>query len=476
MEIIPLLSKERKTMHYFYRAKQSILVLGDIACYFFGLWLAVSLRNFTFGFSTELQQLTPLFSLLFLFWITINFINGLYDLDRLHNSFRFYRRLFEACILSLFVGVLFFYLISYTTITPKTILVLTTGMGYGLSTCWRFIYNKFLGKQTLQTRVLFVGFTPEVKELITLMRAAPEKGYSPMAVIDPDPQNKGSHETTIDTYRTLKTIRPAITNHKINLVVIAPHLRQDGDALRELYELLFWSVQITNLPSIYEMFTGRIPPSTFSEAWFLDHLKNKEQPIYGRLRLLVDIFFALCIGAVFILFLPFIASLIKFTSKGPVFISQSRVGKDGKIFQLYKFRSMYALSADGSAETDGAQFATKNDNRITWIGKFLRKTRIDEFPQVLNIFKGDLSLIGPRPERPEIVAKLEARMPYYSLRHIVKPGLTGWAAIHQHYTDTLETSLQKLQYDLFYIKNKSSLLDISIILRSVNVVMRMMGQ
>jgi len=137
---------------------------------------------------------------------------------------------------------------------------------------------------------------------------------------------------------------------------------------------------------------------------------------------------------------------------------------------------MYALSEDGSAETQGVEFAKKDDKRVTLVGKILRKSRIDELPQFINILKGDISFIGPRPERPEIVEELKTQMPYYPLRHIIKPGITGWAAIHQHYTDTLETSLQKLQYDLYYIKNRSILLDLSIILKTINVVLRGMGQ
>jgi lipopolysaccharide/colanic/teichoic acid biosynthesis glycosyltransferase len=174
--------------------------------------------------------------------------------------------------------------------------------------------------------------------------------------------------------------------------------------------------------------------------------------------------------------LPIIALGIKTTSKGPVFFRQKRVGLGGKIFDLYKFRSMYVLSPDGSAETDGAEFAQKEDKRVTPFGKLLRKTRLDELPQVINLLRRDISFIGPRPERPEIVEQLVAKMPYYPLRHVVRPGLTSWAVLHQNYTDNLETSLQKLQYDLYYIKNRSFLLDLSILLRTINIVIRLKGQ
>jgi lipopolysaccharide/colanic/teichoic acid biosynthesis glycosyltransferase len=173
---------------------------------------------------------------------------------------------------------------------------------------------------------------------------------------------------------------------------------------------------------------------------------------------------------------PFIYLSIKINSPGPILYKQQRIGQGGRTFQLYKFRSMYSLTPDGGAETAGAQFAVKDDKRVTRVGKFLRKTRLDEIPQFINLLKGDITLIGPRPERPQIVEQLESAIIFYSLRHIVKPGLTGWAVVHQNYTDTMEKTLQKLQYDLYYIKNQSVFLDISILLKTINLVIRMMGQ
>jgi lipopolysaccharide/colanic/teichoic acid biosynthesis glycosyltransferase len=181
-------------------------------------------------------------------------------------------------------------------------------------------------------------------------------------------------------------------------------------------------------------------------------------------------------GTGFVVLFPFIYLSIKINSPGPILYKQQRIGQGGRTFQLYKFRSMYSLTPDGGAETAGAQFAVKDDKRVTRVGKFLRKTRLDEIPQFINLLKGDITLIGPRPERPQIVEQLESAIIFYSLRHIVKPGLTGWAVVHQNYTDTMEKTLQKLQYDLYYIKNQSVFLDISILLKTINLVIRMMGQ
>lgn len=463
-------------MRVVYRIKQLILLAGDLACYSLALWAGIFLRNFSLPNAREIELNAPLFLATFFLWTVINYINGLYDLGVIGKKV-FFKRYLQTAAVSLVVGVTFFYLVPNARISPKTILLLTLVLGYGVGALWRLAYHRlFVGKKSLFTNAVMVGYTPEVGELISLLREYPEKGYKIVAVIDPDHRLKPSDVPSLDVYHGLHTIRPAITTHHAHIVVIAPHLRQDAHALRELYELLFWKVRITDLPTFYELLTGRVPPSTFSEGWFLDHLRNKDQPVYTKFRTLIDyiagaVMCVLCAGL-----LPFIAGAIKLTSRGPVFIRQTRVGQFGKIFTMYKFRSMYALHPDGSAETSGVQFAIKDDARVTAVGRFLRKTRLDELPQFLNLFTRDLTLIGPRPERPEIMKQLVEKMPYYPLRHIIKPGLTGWAAIQQHYTDTLETSLQKLQFDFYYIKNRSLLLDLSIVLRTVNVVFRMMGQ
>jgi len=220
----------------------------------------------------------------------------------------------------------------------------------------------------------------------------------------------------------------------------------------------------------------RIPPFTFSEGWFVAHLQEQQKKIYDRLRILSDYLLALIVGVFFIITFPLVALAIKLSSKGQIFFSQDRVGKGGLIFRVYKYRTMKSLSADGSAETNGPQFASAKDVRITSVGKILRLTRIDETPQFINILKGHMSFIGPRPERPEFVVQITEKMPFYSLRHLIKPGLTGWAQVNESYYGTIEENLRKLEYDLYYIKNRNFTLDISILLRTVNTILRLAGR
>lgn len=444
--------------------------------FIFAFWISLAVRYFQIpAWEIVLQNIVVL-PVLLLIWIVLNYINGLYDLVKYSDIKNFSKRILETSVVSLVVSIILFYIIPQKDLTPKTILVLAVFFGYSFAFLWRLLYSQIIGNKGLKEKILFVGHSKEMDELVDIITKLPQRGYEVCVWVDPEKNIKKEKCEKIEVYERLQTIRPAITNHHISTIVIAPHLRYEEKVLRELYELLFWDVRIMDMASFYEAITGRIPPSTFSEGWFLDHIGNNDLPVYQKIRVVLDYITAIMLGLLFLILFPLITLGIKATSRGPIFFKQRRVGKYGEHFLLYKFRSMYSLAEDGSAETEGAQFAKKNDKRVTPFGKFLRKTRLDELPQFINILKRDITLIGPRPERPEIVQQLEEKMPYYSLRHIIEPGLTSWAVLHQNYTDTLETSLQKLQYDLYYIKNRSFLLDLSILLKTINLVVRGMGQ
>lgn len=458
-----------------YRIKQLLLIAGDFFVFLFSFCLTLTIRYWHIPKVEDLFVHAGLYNALFFFWIIINYINGLYDFNGRIVRGNLYRRIAETSFIVLIFSIFYFYVIPDNDITPKRILFLNVLIGYSLLSLWRTLFDTYIGVHKLRSNIIFVGLTEDTQYLIDFISKNKESGYNIVAVIDTSKTLKHK-ENGFAVYTDIKSLRPAIHTTDAQMIIIAPHLQKDEEALRELYELLFWSVQIVDVTSFYESITGRIPPATFSEGWFLEHIHTRVNPLYEKWRTIVDYLAGLFIGMFFITLGPVIALLIKINSAGPIFIKQKRVGLNSSMFTLYKFRSMYALSADGSAELSGVEFAQKEDKRITTIGKFLRKTRLDELPQCINILKREVSLVGPRPERPEIVEELTLRMPFYPLRHVVRPGLTGWAVLHQNYTDTIEKSLEKLQYDLYYIKNRSFLLDISILLRTVNVVLRLMGQ
>lgn len=462
-------------MKFMYRMKQIILLGGDLLSFVCGFFISIFIRHLGIPDQRIISDNFSLFFFLFLFWIVTNYINGLYNLHIIQSKKK-YIHILQAAIMSLVVSVIILYILPKTHITPKTVLVLNIIFGYTLVYVMRLVYKAFIQNKKLHTNILFLGVTKDVEEIIDILHKETDLGYKISTIIDPEKKIKQQDYPDIAIYNSLSALRPAITTKKIQTVITAPHIHELEHATQELYELLFWSVQITDLPTFYESLTGRISPSTFSEGWFLKHLSVGETPLYNKLRHTSDLLVSIILMLVLVPLGPLIALLIRLESKGPIIFKQKRVGLGGQTFWMYKFRTMYALALDGSAETTGAQFACKNDVRVTKVGNILRKMRFDELPQVVNLLRGELTLIGPRPERPEIVDQLVAQMPYYPLRHTVRPGITGWAVIHQNYTDTLETSLQKLQYDLFYIKNRSFFLDISIVLKTINVVLRGMGQ
>jgi exopolysaccharide biosynthesis polyprenyl glycosylphosphotransferase len=396
-------------------------------------------------------------------------MNGLYDLSRNSDGSTYYKRIVEIGIFSFIFSIIVIYLAPQRLISPKTILLLNILIGYGLMAMWRRFFSSITKKQALKTNILFVGDSPETDEIVDII-SKKNSGFHIVGTIGQTAVPKAQHFPDLDEITNI------IIEHKVHIVVIAQNMHNDKDALQKIYDLLFTNVQIVNAVSFYENITGRIPPYTFSEGWFISYLDKTKNPVYQQVRTVIDYLTVLIVGTIMVILFPIIATLIKISSPGPMLILQTRVGKNGKVFTLYKFRSMYALSPDGSAEMNGVQFAMKGDKRVTPLGKFMRKTRIDELPQIWNLLKRDITLIGPRPERPEIVEELKRRMPYYSLRHTVLPGLTGWAVIHQDYTDTFESSLEKLQYDLYYIKNRSFSLDISICLKTLNTLLRLKGQ
>jgi exopolysaccharide biosynthesis polyprenyl glycosylphosphotransferase len=234
--------------------------------------------------------------------------------------------------------------------------------------------------------------------------------------------------------------------------------------------LRFRGVRIEEASSLMERVHGKIELDTFRPSTFVysEGLQIKGSQQFGR-----RVASALVSGIGLLLFLPFfplVALLIRLSSPGPIFFSQIRVGAGGRNFRVYKFRTMRT-----DAEAGGAKWATKNDPRTTRVGLFMRKTRIDEIPQLWNVLRGDMSLVGPRPERPEFVPWLAENLPFYEIRHVIRPGLTGWAQVRYGYGATLEESRRKLEYDLYYVKHASLGLDVLIMFETVKIILYRKG-
>jgi len=251
-------------------------------------------------------------------------------------------------------------------------------------------------------------------------------------------------------------------------IIIASNLPLPDHVSNEFLHYRLLGLQILNLAQVYEHIWRKLPVHYLENQWFLtsDGFNITHNQVGLRIKRLMDI--SLSLFLFFITWPLFLITmiLIKWDSKGPVFFSQKRTGKNGKVFSIIKFRSMKI-----DAEKEGAQWAQKSDPRVTRVGNIIRLTRIDELPQIYNVLKGDMSFIGPRPERPEFNEKLESQIPYYQMRHLLNPGITGWAQVMYPYGASVEDSIEKLQYELYYIKNYSITLDILIILKTIKIVL-----
>ncbi len=255
-----------------------------------------------------------------------------------------------------------------------------------------------------------------------------------------------------------------------NIVVVDSRCLEDFELLSQITALHARGIRVRTFVEFYEQMFGKVPLSAINEAWFLFDTGELHRTTYLRMKQALDIAGAIVGSIAFLVLLPIISLAIRLDSAGPVFYSQERVGKNGKVFRLFKFRTMRV-----DAEDEGPRWAQENDSRITRVGAFLRRSRLDELPQFINVLKGDMSLVGPRAERPEFVGTLEEKIPFYSRRHLIKPGITGWAQIRYRYGSSVEHALEKLQYEFYYIKYQSVFLDLSIIFNTLRVMISMKG-
>ena len=444
--------------------KKITLLCGDLFVFYFSLYLTLLIR---YGEASRFwtKHFFP-FSIIFFLWIIVFYIIDLYNLFLRAKNFHFYSLLSKAFAINLVIGIAFFYFLPNLGISPKRILFIYIIISFILIITWRKIFFHFFSSKIALNKILFIGYNKQVKELITKIVQAPQLGYSAVLINNRNIDEKIIKKIKIINYTDNIKLSKIIKENKIQTIVNALN-DNNKNITNQFYNILNLKINFLSLTEFYEEITGKIPINIINEIWFLENLKEGEKNFYEFSKRIFDIIFSLIGLLLTIPFLPIIALLIKIDSPGPIFFQQIRTGKNNKNFWAIKFRTMIK-----DAEKNGAQWAKENDPRITKLGKFFRKTRIDELPQLLNVLRGEMSFIGPRPERPEFIATLEKHIPFYKQRLIVKPGLTGWAQVNFPYGSSIEDSLEKMQYDLFYIKNRSFALDTSIILKTINTILR----
>lgn len=419
--------------------RKSILFIGDgLSLCLAGYLMLIS----RFGLSKATEQI-PLHLKPFIIWgvlvFLIFYIFNLYEVSALKPTLNNIRQFIFAIIVSAITGIILFYIFPFS-VTPKTNLIITQLYFTFFILIWRRSFYRLFSKK-FKNNIAFIGETPESKILIKNIIDNPPIGYE--------------YKGTFENFEMLQK-----SNLKINTVVYA-----SSNSTIDLLELSRSNYIHLDINKAFQIILSKIPVELMNDTIALDMLEDRKNILSKTAERFLDIFFSILI---LILTLPItmVTSFLIYTEDGKnIFYKQKRIGLKNKEFSIIKFRSMRI-----DAEKDGAVWASSEDRRITRIGKIIRKLHIDEIPQMINILRGDITLVGPRPERPEFVNMLEKEIPYYFLRHTIKPGFTGWAQIKYRYARTIEDSKEKFEYDLHYIKNRNFFLDIGIIIRTIQII------
>ncbi|MDB5254185.1 MAG: sugar transferase [Parcubacteria group bacterium] len=445
------------------RREPLILLLGDAFVFLVSLWLSLFLRTFSVpGKSLFFTHLIP-FGFLFVFWILVFYIAGLYEKRTLLLRSKLPDILFGTQAVNSIIAVIFFYFIPFYGITPKTLLFIYLIVSFALILYWR-AYGYFFLAGNSPSNALIIGSGVEMKDLYDEVNSHPL--YNLRFI------------TSVDLNRTdpafWDEISSRIYSEHVSLVAIDLSNDKVEPVLAHLYNLIFSRVSFVDMHKIYEDVFDRVPLSLLKYNWFLENISATPRATYDALKRLMDTVVSFVLGLISLVIYPFVILAIKIEDRGPAFIVQERIGKNNKMIKILKFRSM--------TTNDHGYYAKEETqvNKVTKVGDFLRRSRIDELPQLWNVFLGELSLIGPRPELPALAKMYEKEIPYYKIRNIIKPGLSGWAQIyheaHPHHELDTEETKNKLSYDLYYIKNRSFLLDLKIALRTIRTLLSRAGR
>lgn len=350
----------------------------------------------------------------------------------------------------------------------RGVLAMSLGILWMWSLAWRYLINAWLQSHRSQLQWLVMISASNLDLFISHFRSI----YKQDNLLFLIRESSGQRELDLDPNSRIvgdwDALDATVERYDVAGVIVVSRSSLPADLVDRLLKIRFRGTRIYDINDFYEKFLSRLPVFNLDQNWIamshgFDLIHN---PMGLRLKRYLDVSIALMLTLLLLPLLMLTAVLVLVTSGTPVLFNQIRTGENDVPFRVYKFRTMVQ-----DAESDGAQYASKKDPRITPLGKLMRKFRLDELPQLWNVLVGDMSFIGPRPGRPEFISTLQQRIPYYDLRHTVKPGLTGWAQVMYGYGDSTDDAEEKLQYDLFYIKNYSLALDLSIIVRSIKVIL-----
>ncbi|PJF30143.1 MAG: hypothetical protein CUN52_04765 [Phototrophicales bacterium] len=454
--------------------RRLLLMAGDVLAVVISTFIALYMWSRAAKTPFTLDFILPRsywFMVLPIFWLVLASANDFYQLRLAANRWQSFQRLTLITAQMLLVYMMVFFL------SPRDELPRLFIFYYGISAfitvaLWRLLNPALIGWASTARRVLIIGMNSSAQKIIEALQTFGAQGYDIRGIISQS-DDVGKMIAGVPVIGTGADLMNFVLRDRITELVITDIANADADIFRGVMQAYEQGVVLSPMPLLYSRLTGRVPVQDVQNQWAIV-LPIEGQSLfspYPALQRVMDVLLALIGMVVFIILLPFLALAIKLDSPGDIFYTQIRTGLRGKNFRIIKFRTMI----QNAEQHTGAVFSTANDKRVTRVGKIMRKTRLDELPQLINVLKGDMSIVGPRPERPEHIARLTETIPFYRTRLVVRPGLTGWAQVKYHYGSTDEDALVKLEYDLYYIRNQSLLLDLNIIIRTVYKVVRMGG-
>ena len=441
------------------KKESMILLVGDIVVFIFSLWLSLALRAGAFP-SSEIffSNLAP-FLILSIAWVASFFIAGLYEKQKIAQRRRLPELLLKTQLFNSLVAIIFFYFIPYFGVAPKIILFIYIILSLALSFLWRVYALSNLVSKRREKAMLIAGGN-DANEVLHEINNNPRYPFEITSVIEPDAQSNIDFE---------KDIVEKMRAEHISIVILDSRDEKVAPILPHLYDLAFVKIQFMDFYALYEELFDRLPVSLLNYSWFLENISLAPHTLYDALKRVMDIVSSIIILTVVAVICVPVWLILRLEGVKRLWSFQERVGQYGKTIRLMKFPSMLF--------DDGGIWQGK-ENKVTKFGAFLRKIRLDEFPQAWNLLRGDVSLIGPRSEFPNAVGEYTKAISYYNLRYIIKPGLSGWAQIygeHPHHGVDIEATKNKLSYDLLYIKNRSFVLDIIIALKTIKTILSREG-
>lgn len=430
-----------------------LLLLSDCFMLLLALYCAISLRNGEFSTLTDFVSFVPPFLFIIGVSALIFYGYGLYDKPSLRLIRELSKRIITSQVIASLCAVILFYTLPTLGIAPKTILLLYIAISSVIMILWRHYAFSIVLRYRKQKSII-IGSGEMFVSLVEELTRNPHTGITVISAIN------------VDTY-DMKNIGSVLETTKPNSIVIDMRDERIKQYFSQFYSEVFGGAAILDIVDVYEDVFDMVPLSLINQEWVFRYVSTTRK--YELAKRILDVIISLPLFILSFIVYPFIWLAIIIEDGGPLFFVHNRIGKFGKVIPIYKFRSMENKPTKEVSET----------KKISVVGGFLRKTRLDELPQLWNVIRGDISLIGPRPEAPSLVEEYTKKIPFYNIRHIVRPGLSGWAQVHQHNAPKFGIDIQqtstKLAYDMYYLEHGNILLDVAIILKTIKVLLSKSG-